>query len=114
MWAAPEWPPQIETSEKPDGHSLEGWSVAITDWLDTIEEPDDLDDALAFFTCDSVADLVEVWSEDLQAQQNGLIRELAPRAGFEPATDRLTADCSTTELPGNATGSTVRLREAAL
>ena len=28
-------------------------------------------------------------------------RYLAPRAGFEPATDRLTVDCSTTELPGN-------------
>ena len=27
--------------------------------------------------------------------------DLAPRAGFEPATDRLTVDCSTTELPGN-------------
>ena len=27
---------------------------------------------------------------------------MAPRAGFEPATDRLTVDCSTTELPGNA------------
>src|SRR5262245_26094408 len=26
---------------------------------------------------------------------------LAPRAGFEPATQRLTAACSTTELPGN-------------
>ena len=25
---------------------------------------------------------------------------LAPRAGFEPATNRLTAGCSTTELPG--------------
>jgi hypothetical protein len=25
--------------------------------------------------------------------------ELAPGAGFEPATDRLTADCSTAELP---------------
>ena len=24
---------------------------------------------------------------------------LAPRVGFEPTTDRLTADCSTTELP---------------
>ncbi len=24
-----------------------------------------------------------------------------PRAGFEPATNRLTAGCSTTELPGN-------------
>jgi hypothetical protein len=28
---------------------------------------------------------------------------LAPRAGFEPATNRLTAGCSTTELPGNST-----------
>ncbi len=27
--------------------------------------------------------------------------KVAPRAGFEPATDRLTVDCSTTELPGN-------------
>jgi hypothetical protein len=26
---------------------------------------------------------------------------LAPRAGFEPATNWLTANCSTTELPGN-------------
>src|SRR5262249_20667566 len=26
---------------------------------------------------------------------------LAPRAGFEPATNRLTAGCSTAELPGN-------------
>src|SRR5699024_1229681 len=26
---------------------------------------------------------------------------MAPQAGFEPATDRLTADCSTTELPWN-------------
>src|ERR1700748_3787285 len=29
------------------------------------------------------------------------IEMLAPRAGFEPATNRLTAGCSTTELPGN-------------
>ena len=28
---------------------------------------------------------------------------LAPRAGVEPATSRLTAGCSTTELPGNET-----------
>ena len=26
---------------------------------------------------------------------------MAPRAGFEPATERLTAVCSTTELPRN-------------
>src|SRR3954465_2089377 len=29
------------------------------------------------------------------------VENLAPRAGFEPATNRLTAGCSTTELPGN-------------
>lgn len=27
--------------------------------------------------------------------------KVAPRAGFEPATNRLTAGCSTAELPGN-------------
>ena len=27
--------------------------------------------------------------------------EMAPRAGLEPATERLTAVCSTTELPRN-------------
>jgi hypothetical protein len=32
---------------------------------------------------------------------------LAPRAGFEPATDRLTVDCSTTELPGIAAQNSV-------
>src|SRR5262245_49485650 len=32
-----------------------------------------------------------------QRSKNGV----APRAGFEPATNRLTAGCSTTELPGN-------------
>lgn len=35
--------------------------------------------------------------ETLKALEN-----LAPRAGFEPATNRLTAGCSTTELPGNS------------
>src|SRR5699024_11677415 len=30
-----------------------------------------------------------------------LRRHVAPQAGFEPATDRLTADCSTTELLWN-------------
>ncbi len=34
---------------------------------------------------------------------------LAPRAGFEPATNRLTAGCSTAELPGN---SSFRARNA--
>jgi hypothetical protein len=34
-------------------------------------------------------------------QNQGSIRVVAPRAGFEPATNRLTAGCSTAELPGN-------------
>jgi hypothetical protein len=33
----------------------------------------------------------------------GDLRYLAPRVGFEPTTNRLTVDCSTTELPGNGT-----------
>ena len=33
-------------------------------------------------------------------------KRMAPRAGFEPATNRLTAGCSTTELPGNNAGAT--------
>ena len=32
---------------------------------------------------------------------------MAPQAGFEPATDRLTADCSTTELLRNAKFCTI-------
>ena len=32
-----------------------------------------------------------------------LVYGVAARAGFEPATNRLTADRSTTELPGNTT-----------
>ena len=32
------------------------------------------------------------------------IKELAPRGGFEPPTFRLTAECSTIELPGNCAG----------
>ena len=33
------------------------------------------------------------------------LKQVAPRAGFEPATNRLTAGCSTTELPGNTPNS---------
>jgi hypothetical protein len=36
--------------------------------------------------------------------------KVAPRAGFEPATNRLTAGCSTTELPGNAAGASAMAR----
>ena len=31
-----------------------------------------------------------------------VLNQMAPRAGFEPATNRLTAGCSTTELPRNS------------
>ena len=37
----------------------------------------------------------------LEIYNNKLIQEMAPRAGLEPATERLTAACSTTELPRN-------------
>ena len=33
---------------------------------------------------------------------------MAPRAGIEPATNRLTAGCSTTELPRNEAGCLAR------
>ena len=35
-----------------------------------------------------------------------LFEKVAPRAGFEPATLRLTAGCSTVELPRNEAGDT--------
>lgn len=38
---------------------------------------------------------------DCEGLQLKCLKMLAPRAGFEPATNRLTAGCSTTELPGN-------------
>ena len=37
---------------------------------------------------------------------------LAPRAGFEPATNRLTAGCSTAELPGNNAAARAQTRLA--
>ena len=37
----------------------------------------------------------------LEIYNNKIIQEMAPRAGLEPATERLTAACSTTELPRN-------------
>ena len=40
-----------------------------------------------------------------------LLKRLAPRAGFEPATNRLTAGCSTAELPGNTIGGYARRRD---
>ena len=38
-------------------------------------------------------------------------KDMAPRAGLEPATDRLTADCSTTELPRNTNGLLIKKRK---
>ena len=49
----------------------------------------------------------EFWTEDALLGQGASqtagrrSEKMAPRAGFEPATNRLTAGCSTTELPGN-------------
>jgi hypothetical protein len=40
-------------------------------------------------------------------QQTKYKEKMAPRAGFEPATDRLTADCSTAELPRNKTAGSL-------
>jgi hypothetical protein len=38
----------------------------------------------------------------LYGRKIGEVFDLAPRAGFEPATNRLTAGCSTAELPGKS------------
>ncbi len=43
----------------------------------------------------------ELNEEDHQLLEVYKKEMLAPRAGLEPATERLTAACSTTELPGN-------------
>ena len=40
--------------------------------------------------------------EGVRELRGPLHKQLAPRAGFEPATNRLTAGCSTTELPGKS------------
>ncbi len=45
-----------------------------------------------------IADAEGVWRELAQIDANGQNAEKAPAVGFEPTTDRLTADCSTTEL----------------
>ncbi len=49
-------------------------------------------------------DAVEMPSDDkelLKLYDDAMKLKMAPRAGLEPATERLTAVCSTTELPGN-------------
>src|SRR6185437_10903252 len=40
---------------------------------------------------------------EFAATTGSLTSEMAPRAGFEPATNRLTAGCSTAELPRTTT-----------
>jgi|GEM_PF-7028252 hypothetical protein len=51
------------------------------------------------------SEVVESTEESLREEDQELLlrfkKEMAPRAGFEPATKRLTAACSTTELPRN-------------
>jgi hypothetical protein len=42
------------------------------------------------------------------SMKTGALLKLAPRAGFEPATCRLTVECSTAELPGNTALRRVR------
>jgi hypothetical protein len=42
----------------------------------------------------------EITDEDRKILEE-YVKRMAPRAGFEPATKRLTAACSTTELPRN-------------
>ena len=41
-------------------------------------------------------------------------KRVAPRAGFEPATNWLTANCSTTELPRNNSFETADITELAV
>ena len=49
--------------------------------------------------------IASVRPKTTKAFERGLegLEIVAPRAGVEPATSRLTAGCSTTELPGNET-----------
>ena len=42
------------------------------------------------------------------------LKQMAPRAGFEPATNRLTAGCSTAELPGSSAFRRERAYSSAL
>jgi Phage integrase family len=49
----------------------------------------------------TVAKVCQSKAKIVQLQRS--ILGVAPRAGFEPATNRLTAGCSTAELPGNST-----------
>ena len=51
--------------------------------------------------CERVAAGYEPAKKGRSPERDAAFVNLAPRAGFEPATDRLTVDCSTTELPGN-------------
>jgi hypothetical protein len=48
---------------------------------------------------------MEIIKEELKEDDKSFLKKyeekMAPRAGFEPATKRLTAACSTTELPRN-------------
>ena len=43
-----------------------------------------------------------LWSGNGDARRSQFRSEMAPRDGFEPSTNRLTAGCSTAELPGSS------------
>jgi hypothetical protein len=57
--------------------------------------------------CERVAAGSEPAKKGRSPERDAAFVNLAPRAGFEPATDRLTVDCSTTELPGTTASSSV-------
>ena len=45
---------------------------------------------------------IQKLKKEVRPFKPNLSKGVAPRAGFEPAANRLTAGCSTTQLPGNA------------
>lgn len=44
-------------------------------------------------------------------QNTEIVGKMAPRVGLEPTTNRLTADCSTVELPRNTEAATKGLKD---
>ena len=60
-----------------------------------------MEKVVSFGDYDEVCGLNEKDNLILEIYNNKFIQEMAPRAGLEPATERLTAACSTTELPRN-------------
>lgn len=75
-----------------DAQSIYSLTKLIESYIKVIDAENKLDsrDTSEDNNKESVLDLLKIYEE----------KEMAPRAGFEPATKRLTAACSTTELPG--------------